>query len=58
MENETIKKYPNRCQAIKKNGNPCRQCGKPQQNGGPIIKGYCNYHKELRENRTSINLMD
>ncbi len=36
------------CQATKKNGKPCRQCGKPMQNGGPIIDGYCKYHKYFR----------
>tara|TARA_Y100000389_G_C17467270_1_gene526792 strand:- start:1381 stop:1560 length:180 start_codon:yes stop_codon:yes gene_type:complete len=37
-----------RCQAIKKNGKPCKQSGKPRQNGGPIIDGYCKYHRHLR----------
>lgn len=43
-------KFPNRCQAIKKNGTQCKQCGKETQGGGPIINGYCNYHKKLRQN--------
>ena len=38
-----------RCQAIKKNGSQCRQCGKPQQSGGPILMGFCNYHKSQRK---------
>ena len=37
-----------RCQAIKKNGKLCKQSGKPSQNGGPIIDGYCKYHRYLR----------
>ena len=40
---------PTYCQAIKKNGRPCRQCGKENQSGGPIIYGYCKYHKHLRK---------
>lgn len=41
-----------RCRAIKKNGKQCRQCGKPQQSGGEIIYGYCNYHKHFRNEDT------
>ena len=41
-----------RCRAIKKNGKQCRQCGKPQQSGGEIINGYCNYHKQFRDEDT------
>ena len=48
------KKVRERCQFIKKNGKQCRQTGKETQSGGPIIDGYCNYHRpeknELREN--------
>ena len=43
-------KFSNRCQAIKRNGKQCNQCGKENQKGGPIINGYCNYHKNLRQN--------
>ena len=32
------------CQGTKRNGNPCKQSGKPQQTGGPIINGFCSYH--------------
>ena len=52
-----------RCQAIKKNGKPCRQRNRQNQGGGEIINGYCNYHKHLRkefkeeslENVTTMN---
>ena len=37
---------PIRCKYIKKNGQQCRQRGKPNQSGGPIINGYCKYHKQ------------
>tara|TARA_Y100000817_G_scaffold259683_1_gene213682 strand:+ start:1802 stop:2065 length:264 start_codon:yes stop_codon:yes gene_type:complete len=40
------KNYPQRCKFIKKNGQQCRQRGKPNQSGGPIINGYCNYHRQ------------
>jgi hypothetical protein len=43
------KEAPNYCQAIKKNGRPCRQCGKENQTGGLIIYGYCKYHKHIRK---------
>ena len=52
-----------KCQAIKKNGKPCRQRNRQNQGGGEIINGYCNYHKHLRkefkeeslENVTTMN---
>ena len=44
-----------RCQAIKKNGQPCKQCNKPKQNGGPIINGYCKYHRHFRMKDPSID---
>ena len=34
-----------RCQHIKKNGERCRQTGKPNQSGGEIIQGRCGYHR-------------
>lgn len=34
-----------RCQFIKKDGKQCRQSGKPTQSGGPIISGFCLYHR-------------
>lgn len=34
-----------RCKFIKKDGKQCRQRGKPSQSGGPIINGYCSYHR-------------
>ena len=34
-----------RCKFIKKGGKQCRQSGKPNQSGGPIIDGYCSYHR-------------
>ena len=34
-----------RCQFIKKGGKQCRQSGKPSQSCGPIINGYCLYHR-------------
>lgn len=37
-----------RCRALKKNGRQCRQCGKPQQSGGPILMGFCDYHQSQR----------
>tara|TARA_B100000902_G_C27005187_1_gene761869 strand:- start:190 stop:435 length:246 start_codon:yes stop_codon:yes gene_type:complete len=39
------KKDRNRCQFIKGNGKQCRQTGKESQSGGPIINGYCRYHR-------------
>ena len=36
------------CLAIKTNGKPCRQMGKPKQSGGPLIAGFCEYHKSQR----------
>ena len=39
------KKERNRCQFIKGNGKQCRQTGKESQSGGPIIDGYCRYHR-------------
>ena len=36
------------CLAIKSNGKPCRQTGKPKQTGGPLIAGFCEYHKSQR----------
>lgn len=48
----------NYCQATKKNGKPCRQCGKPNQMGGPIIDGYCNFHKYLRETHPFYNKVE
>jgi hypothetical protein len=39
-----------RCKATKWNGNRCRQEGQPNQTGGPIIDGYCSYHKKFRKN--------
>ena len=35
----------NRCTFIKKNGKRCKQMGKPNQSGGKIIDGYCDYHR-------------
>ena len=35
----------NRCTFIKKNGKQCRQMGKPNQSGGQIVNGFCNYHR-------------
>lgn len=40
-----VKTKNERCKYIKKNGKRCRQCGKPKQTGGPIINGYCSFHK-------------
>lgn len=31
-----------KCQAIKRNGKPCRQCGTH------VLQGFCHYHKKLR----------
>lgn len=36
-----------RCKFIKKNGKQCRQRGKENQSGGPILNGYCKYHRHL-----------
>ena len=36
----------NKCKGIKKNGKPCKQRGDPNQSGGPIINGYCKYHRK------------
>lgn len=49
--NKTNKKQSNeqfldRCKFIKKDGKQCRQRGKPSQSGGPIINGYCSYHRK------------
>ena len=46
IKKTTNKEYPNRCTIIKKNGQQCRQRGKPNQSGGPIINGFSNYHKQ------------
>tara|TARA_B100000035_G_scaffold270029_1_gene244173 strand:+ start:254 stop:634 length:381 start_codon:yes stop_codon:yes gene_type:complete len=40
----------NRCKAIKLNDKQCRQMNNPNQSGGEIIDGYCEYHKHLRRN--------
>ena len=52
MEPNSIKLNVERCQFIKKNEKQCRQKNKPNQNGGEIIHGYCNYHKHLRGSGT------
>ena len=39
---------PNRCKATKLNNKQCRQMNNPNQSGGEIIDGYCEYHKHLR----------
>ena len=36
-----------RCQHIKADGKQCRQSGKETQSGGPIIDGYCKYHRQF-----------
>uniref|UniRef100_A0A6C0L216 Uncharacterized protein n=1 Tax=viral metagenome TaxID=1070528 RepID=A0A6C0L216_9ZZZZ len=36
-----------RCQYIKAGGKQCRQSGKETQTGGPIIDGYCKYHRKI-----------
>ena len=42
---------PNRCKASKLNNHKqCRQRNNPNQTGGEIIDGYCEYHKHLRKN--------
>lgn len=41
------KKDTNRCKFIKQNGKQCKQSGKINQSGGPIINGYCKYHTKL-----------
>ena len=33
------------CKGIKKNGSRCRQAGLPDQSGGHIINGFCEYHR-------------
>ena len=47
-ENSKINQNKQRCQFIKKNGKRCRQVGKPSQSGGPIINGYCSYHRKRK----------
>ena len=39
----------NRCKAMKSNDKQCRQINNPNQRGGEIIDGYCEYHKHLRK---------
>ena len=39
------KEIRERCQCIKKDGKQCRQSGRPTQSGGPIINGFCSYHR-------------
>jgi len=43
--NNNINHKEHRCKAIKKNGKSCKQSGKSTQTGGPIINGYCKYHR-------------
>ena len=54
LKKKEVKKYTknqsnehilDRCIFIKKDGKQCRQRGKPSQSGGPIINGYCSYHR-------------
>jgi len=59
-DTHTIRPIPHkRCQAIKKNGRPCRQVNRPNQGGGEIINGYCHYHKHLRkEDKVTLTTMN
>lgn len=44
-KNQSNEHILDRCKFIKKDGKQCRQRGKPSQSGGPIINGYCSYHR-------------
>jgi len=48
MTNTLSKVSEFQCIATKPNGKRCKQKNKPNQNGGPIIGNYCNYHCNLR----------